>query len=142
MARLLSPYNHVVALTLFLSITSSGLKLVGPFLVKIAIDRHMVTGQMDGLGVIAFVFIAASALDFLARSGQLYFMQWTGQKVMFDLRMNIFHHIQRLPLKYFDRTPVGRTMTRVTNDVEALNELFTSGVVTILSDITKVLRLQ
>jgi ATP-binding cassette subfamily B multidrug efflux pump len=133
--RLLSRYRRLVAFTLILSLVSSGLKLVGPYLIKIAIDQNLTPGKLEGLGVIAAIYVLASLLDFFARSGQLYMMQWTGQKVMFDLRMKLFEHIHRLPLKYFDKTPIGKTMTRVTNDVEALNELFTSGVVTILSDI-------
>ena len=101
---------------------------------KVAIDRHVATGQLDGLGGLAILYCALLVAAFAAEYLQTWTMQLTGQRIMFDLRMSIYGHLQRLDIRYFDRNPVGRLMTRVTSDVDVLNDLFTSGVVTIFSD--------
>ncbi|MGH9323852.1 MAG: ABC transporter ATP-binding protein [Vicinamibacteria bacterium] len=131
----LGPYKLAVVFSLLLVIVGSGLKLVGPYLTKIAIDDHIATGNLEGLDEVALIYVLALALQFGLSFFQVYIMNMAGQRVMFDMRREIFSHLQRLQPAFFDRNPVGRLVTRVTTDVDALNELFTSGVVTIFGDI-------
>src|SRR5947208_5869647 len=152
MRRLLTylrPYGWQVGIALVAIILKSFADVLGPYLVKVAVDRYLAPtpGAMSGLwnwldprplkgiaqisgiyfGLLIFTFV----LEFL----QTYFMQWTGQKVMFDLRSQIFRHLQRMHVGFYDKNPVGRLVTRVTTDVDALNEMFTSGVVSIFEDV-------
>src|SRR5262249_3097961 len=106
-----------------------------PYLIKIAIDRYIALGQLAGLGRLALIYLVVLVAAFAAEYVQTWTMQLTGQKIMFDLRMAIYGHLQRLDLKYYDRNPVRRLMTRVTSDVDVINDLFTSGVVTIFGDV-------
>ena len=99
-----------------------------------AIDRYITEGRFDGLGQLAALYSAILAIAFVAEYVQTWTMQLTGQRIMFDLRMEIYGHLQRLDVRYYDRNPVGRLMTR-TSDVDVLNDLFTSGVVTIFGDV-------
>lgn len=138
MRRLLTylrPYKRSVALALAAIISASVLQLAQPYLMKLAIDRYIATGDLDGLNRIAAAFvailIAAFALDYL----QTWTLQMTGQRIMFDLRMQVYGHLQRLDLQFYDRNPVGRLMTRVTTDVDVLNDMFTAGVVSIFGDV-------
>jgi ATP-binding cassette subfamily B protein len=133
--RYLGPYKAAVFASFVLIVLMAGLDLVGPYLTKIAIDRHIATGDAEGLGRIALLYLGALAAAFAVRFGQVWILQMTGQRVMMDLRRAIYTHLQRLPVSYFDRNPVGRLMTRVTTDVDAVNELFTSGVVTVFGDL-------
>jgi ATP-binding cassette, subfamily B, multidrug efflux pump len=138
MRRLLSylrPYRLRVAAAIALLLAGAALELVGPVLTKVALDRAIPDGDVSLLLVLATTFFAALLLSFVLEAGQTLLTTWLGQHVMYDLRGQIFRHLQRLPLPYFDRNPVGRTMTRVTSDVEVLNELFSSGVVAIFGDI-------
>src|SRR5262249_13020520 len=104
------------------------------YLMKIAIDRYIAAGTLAGLGGLALLYFAILAIAFAAEYMQTWTMQMTGQRIMFDMRMAIYTHLQRLDLRYYDRNPVGRLITRVTSDVDVLNDLFTSGVVTIFGD--------
>ena len=126
----LRPYWRSVAVALVAIVAGAVTQLAQPYIVKIAIDRHIATNRLAGLDRLAllylFVLIAAFAADYI----QTWTMQLTGQRIMFDLRMSIYGHLQRLDLRYYDKNPVGRLMTRVTSDVDVLNDLFTSGVVT------------
>src|SRR5678815_743687 len=106
-----------------------------PYLIKIAIDRHIAAGQLAGLGRLAAMYLVILVAAFACEYAQTWILQLTGQRIMFDLRMAIYAHLQRLDLKYYDRNPVGRLMTRVTSDVDVLNDLFTSGVVTVFGDV-------
>ena len=151
MRRLLTylrPYRWQVTVAIVSIIFKSFADVLGPYLVKVAVDRYLapVKGTASGLwnwlspdptrgiaqisgiyfGLLLFTFV----LEFL----QTYYMQWTGQKVMFDLRSQIFRHLQRMHVAFYDKNPVGRLVTRVTTDVDALNEMFTSGVVSIFED--------
>ena len=131
----LHPYRWTVATSIvFLSLVSI-LQLVGPYLTKVAIDRHISSGDVEGLSRIAMLFLLILVGQFLASYAQTYLMNWTGQKIMYDLRLQIFSHIQKLHVRYFDETPIGRVITRMTTDVDALNELFTAGVVSVFGDI-------
>jgi len=132
--RYLYPYRWIVITSVLLLLVVSGLRLVGPYLTKIAIDQHITPGKYEGLTNIALLFFCALVFQLIFSFVQTYLMNWTGQKIMYDLRMEIFSHIQRLHMGHFDRNPVGRLITRMTSDVDVLNELFTAGVISIFGD--------
>jgi ATP-binding cassette, subfamily B, multidrug efflux pump len=131
----LRPYRWRVAAAILLLLAGAALELVGPLLTRVALDRAIPEGDTSLLLLLGVSFGAALLLAFVLEAAQTLLTTWLGQHVMFDLRGQIFGHLQRLPLSYYDRNPVGRTMTRVTSDVEVLNELFSSGVVAIFGDI-------
>jgi ATP-binding cassette subfamily B protein len=133
--RYLRPYQAAVAASFLLIVVMAGLDLVGPYLTKVAIDRHIARGDAAGLTRVAALYLAALLAAFAVRFAQVYILQMTGQRIMMDLRWQIYAHLQRLHVAYFDRNPVGRLITRVTTDVDAVNELFTSGVVTVFGDL-------
>jgi ATP-binding cassette, subfamily B, multidrug efflux pump len=138
MRRLLGylwPYRLNAATALASIIAASVLQLAQPYLMKIAIDRHIAVGDLRGLNVIAAIFLAVLLASFALEYLQTWVLQITGQRIMFDIRMQIYAHLQRLDLQYYDRNPVGRLMTRVTTDVDVLNDLFTAGVVSIFGDV-------
>ncbi|HEX8695448.1 MAG TPA: ABC transporter ATP-binding protein [Longimicrobium sp.] len=142
MRRLLSylrPYRARVALAVALLFAGAALELVGPYLTKVALDSAIPRRDTGLLGTLVGAYVGALVLSFLAEYAQALLTTWLGQRIMFDLRMEVFAHLQRLSLRYFDRNPVGRLMTRVTNDVEALNEAFSSGIVTVFGDVFTVL---
>jgi len=130
----LSPYWAQVGVAFVAIFVGAGAALAQPYLMKIAIDRYIAAGTLAGLGGLALVYFAILAIAFAAEYMQTWTMQMTGQRIMFDMRMAIYTHLQRLDLRYYDRNPVGRLITRVTSDVDVLNDLFTSGVVTIFGD--------
>ena len=131
----LHPYRWVVGASVALLLLVSALQLAGPFLTLIAIDDHISIGDRTGLTLLALLYLGLLILQFCCTFAQTWLMNWTGQRVMNDLRIQIFRHVQTLHVGYFDRNPVGRLITRVTNDVDVLNELFTAGVVSIFGDI-------
>jgi len=138
MRRLLAylrPYLWYVAAAVGILIGASGLALIGPWLTKIAIDQAFPAGDLRLLGLLAAVYVGSLLVAAVLEYARTLLTTWIGQRVMEDLRSQIFAHLQRLELAFFDRNPVGRLMTRVTSDVEALNEMFTSGVVTIFGDV-------
>jgi ATP-binding cassette subfamily B multidrug efflux pump len=152
MARLLKylhSYRRQVAIALVSILLKSFADVLGPYLTKVAIDRYLAPAKglnsgfwswlspraITGIGQIASIYVGLLIFSFLLEFLQTYFMQWTGQKVMFDLRRQIFRHLQRLHVAFFDKNPVGRLVTRVTTDVDALNEMFTSGVMSIFEDL-------
>jgi len=138
MRRLLGylwPYRLQAGLALASIVSASVLQLAQPYLMKIAIDRHIATGDLSGLDRIAAAFLAIIVASFALEYTQTVVLQTTGQRIMFDMRTEIYRHLQRLDLQFYDRNPVGRLMTRVTTDVDVLNDLFTSGVVSIFGDI-------
>jgi len=134
-----SPHRAIVLASLGLMLAVSAAQLVQPYLIKLAIDEHIARSEPRGLGLLALVFLAALVAEFSLRFAQLYVLQRAGQDVVLDLRMDVFAHLQRLSSTFFDRNPVGRLMTRLTTDVEALNEAFTSGVIVALADGIKLL---
>jgi ATP-binding cassette subfamily B multidrug efflux pump len=138
MRRLLEylwPYRWQAGLALAAIIANSVLQLVPPFLMKRAIDQHIAVGRLDGIGLIAVQYMAVLLGSFGLEYLQTWLMQITGQRIMYDLRMQIYGRLQRLDLAFYDRNPVGRLMTRVTSDVDVLNDLFTAGVVAIFGDV-------
>jgi ATP-binding cassette, subfamily B, multidrug efflux pump len=152
MRRLLTylrPYKRHVVVALAAIILKSGLDVLGPFLTKIAIDKylakspdshswigdHLSSAPLTGIAQIGGLYVGILLFTFALEFVQTYLMQWTGQKVMFDLRRQIFRHLQHMHVAFFDKNPVGRLVTRVTTDVDALNEMFTAGVVSIFEDV-------
>jgi ATP-binding cassette subfamily B protein len=136
--RLLSylrPYRGLAAGAVLLLLVQSGLALVGPRLTERALDVAIPRMDLGLLGLLAGLYLATMLLELVVEYGGALLTAFVGQRVMYDLRMEIFGHLQRLSVAYFDRNPVGRLMTRVTSDVETLNELFSSGVVTIFGDV-------
>jgi len=135
LALYLRPYWRQVALSFVAIIVGAASQLAQPYLMKVAIDRYIATGQLALLDRLAALYFVILVVAFAADYLQTWTMQMTGQKVMFDLRMELYAQLQRLDLKYYDRNRVGRLMTRVTSDVDVLNDLFTSGVVTVFGDV-------
>jgi len=153
MGRLLTyirPYKLQATISLAAILLKAGSDVLGPYLTKIAVDRYMTArpsphpavltrwlspNAMVGITQIASIYLGTLVLSYMLEFVQTYLMQWTGQKVMFDLRSQIFRHIQRMHVSFFDRHPVGRLVTRLTSDVDALNEMFTAGVFAIFEDV-------
>ncbi|MFI5237029.1 MAG: ABC transporter ATP-binding protein [Ignavibacteriales bacterium] len=138
MKRLLgyvNPYKHFVIFAILLNIVVAALGPIRPYLTKIAVDDYIVNSDYNGLLLISVFLFGSLLLQAVIQYFLTYFTQYLGQKTLFDLRTQIFNHIQKLALKFFDRTPIGRLVTRATNDVEALGELFSSGIVMVFSDI-------
>jgi ATP-binding cassette subfamily B protein len=131
----LRPYRWLAALAVLLLLGTAGLTLVGPALTQRALDVAVPARDTGLLLRLALMLLGALILEFCLDYGQAYLTSWMGQRVMADLRLQLFSHLQRLSVPYFDRNPVGRLMTRVTSDVETLNELFSSGVVTVFGDV-------
>jgi ATP-binding cassette, subfamily B, multidrug efflux pump len=138
MRRLLNylrPYRGRVALAVTVLLAGALIELVGPYLTKLALDRAIPDRDLSFLGLLAVLYTASVVVAFGLEYLQTVVTTWLGQRVMYDLRREIFGHLQRLSPAYYDRNPVGRMMTRVTSDVEVLNELFSSGVVTVFGDV-------
>jgi len=131
----LRPYRGLTALAVVLLFVGAGLALVGPLLTQRALDIAIPRHDVGLLGTLGALFLAALLVEFTVEYGQTLLTTFIGQRVMYDLRMQIFGHLQRLSISFFDRNPVGRLMTRVTSDVETLNELFSSGLVTVFGDV-------
>src|SRR5271154_6241144 len=146
----LRPYKLQAGISLAAVLLKAGSDVLGPYLTKVAVDRYMTArpapqqpaltrwlspNPMVGVSQIACIYLATLVFSYLLEFVQTYLMQWTGQKVMFDMRSQIFRHIQRMHVSFFDRNPVGRLVTRLTSDVDALNEMFTSGVFAIFEDV-------
>jgi len=138
MRRLLAylrPYRFKVIASVLLLLVVTGLQLAGPILMQIAIDKYISVGDNAGLARISLLYLGVLLAAFVLGYIQYYSMQVIGQWVMYDIRMQVFRHLQRMHLAFFDKNPVGRLVTRVTNDVNVLNELFSSGVVAVFGDI-------
>jgi ATP-binding cassette, subfamily B, multidrug efflux pump len=151
MRRLLTylrPYRWQVMIAIASILLKSCADVLGPYLVKVAVDRYLAPvpsaasglwswlspDPLQGVAQISAIYLGLLIFSFVLEFLQTYFMQWTGQQVMFDLRSQIFRHLQRMHVAFYDKNPVGRLVTRVTTDVDALNEMFTSGVVSIFED--------
>tara|TARA_B100001123_G_scaffold10739_1_gene12875 strand:+ start:561 stop:2351 length:1791 start_codon:yes stop_codon:yes gene_type:complete len=131
----LKPYAIWVIIAIFLILVVSLLNLVGPYLTKIVIDDYIKEGDMKGLDVIAAIYFGVLIFSFLLQFCQTYLMQYIGQKVMYDLRAKVFAHIHKMSFSFFDKNPIGKIITRVVNDVEVLNEMLTSGLILVFSDL-------
>src|ERR1700757_416581 len=153
MRRLLTylyPYKWAAFISIAAILIKAACDVLGPYLTEVAIDRYMTAHPADrnellgrwlsaepvgGITQIALIYLGALVVSFLLEFIQTYLMQWTGQKIMFDMRRQIFGHLQRMHVGFYDRNPVGRLVTRLTSDVDALNEMFTAGVFAIFEDI-------
>lgn len=148
--KYMKPHRIAVGISLVMLLLNSLVQLVGPLLTKLAIDRYLVPASHPsktpidwflshdpwaGLTQLTALYLVAIALGFLFDFGQTYLMQMTGQRAMFDLRRQLMSHLQTLDIRFFDHNPVGRLVTRVTTDVDVLNDLFASGLVTIIGDL-------
>jgi ATP-binding cassette subfamily B protein len=133
--RYVRPYYQRMALAVALLLVASLLGIAGPYLTKIGIDEHIAHNDYAGLTRIALLYFGVLILEFVFNYARMYMMEWIGQRTMYDLRVQIFSHLQYMPLRFFDRNQVGRLMTRVTSDVQALNEMFSSGLVAIFGDV-------
>ncbi len=138
MRRLLTyvrPYKKYVVLAILLNILVAALGPLRPYLTKIAVDDFIGKKNWEGLIIISLILFASLSFQAIVQYFLTYYTELMGQKIIFDLRVQIFSHVQKLALRFFDKTPIGRIVTRVTNDVESLNEMFSSGIVAVFSDI-------
>jgi ATP-binding cassette, subfamily B, multidrug efflux pump len=151
--KYLHPYKWQAGISLTAIVLKALADILGPYLTKVAIDRYMTHDAVNsgakstwltrhlsaspaaGITQIAFIYVGALCFSYVLEFAQTYLMQWTGQKIMYDMRSQIFRHLQRMHVAFFDRNPVGRLVTRLTSDVDALNEMFTSGVFAIFEDV-------
>jgi ATP-binding cassette, subfamily B, multidrug efflux pump len=133
--KYLRPYRWHVLTGIFLSILVSGMEAVRPYFVKVAVDQNIAQGDAHGLLMTTLLFLGVMVMRGIIQYISTYLTQWIGQRTIFDLRMEIFEHLQRLGLRFYDRNPIGRLITRVTNDVEVLNDMFSSGIVMVFSDV-------
>jgi ATP-binding cassette subfamily B protein len=136
--RLLSyvrPYRSSIALAVGLLSLTSLASLAGPYIVRIAIDDHIAPKRVDGLSRVIVAYVGALVLAFALRYAQTLVMARVGQQAMYDLRMQLFSHLQRLSIGYYNKQPVGRLITRMTNDIDALNDMITQGVVAVFGDL-------
>jgi ATP-binding cassette subfamily B protein len=131
----LRPYTRQVVVALAALMGGSLLALAQPYLMKVAIDRCIARRDLAGLNLVALGFLAVLVGAFAFEFLQTYVLQYVGQRIMFDMRMQIYGHLQRVDVQYYDRNPVGRLMTRVTTDVDVLNDLFAAGVVSVFGDV-------
>lgn len=138
MRRLLKyvrPYRKYVVAAILLNILVAALGPVRPYLTKIAVDDHIANGDHNGLILVTGLLLASLLFQSFIQYFLTYYTQYLGQRTILDLRKELFTHVQKLAAKFFDKTPIGRLVTRVTNDVESLNELFSSGIVMVFSDV-------
>ncbi|MFH1766434.1 MAG: ABC transporter ATP-binding protein, partial [Gemmatimonadota bacterium] len=131
----LAPYWWLVGFAILILAAASATEVVGPWLTKVALDDAIPEGDGRLLSILAMGYLGAMAFGFVLQYAQRILTAWLGQRIMYDLRREIFHKLQRLDLRYYDRNPVGRLITRITSDVETLNELFASGIVTVFGDV-------
>ena len=146
----LRPYKWQVAGALIAIVIKAGADVIGPYLTKVAIDKYLTASAgrshsfldpwlssrpLTGIGQIALLYVGALLASYALEYTETYVMLWTGQKVMLDLRSQIFRHLQQMQVSFFDKNPVGRLVTRVTSDVDALNDMFTTGVVALVEDV-------
>ena len=131
----LRPHWRLVAFALVAIFVGSLAELAQPYLMKLAIDGYIANGQLAGLDRLAALYLVTLLVAFASEYAQTWIVQSIGQRIMFDMRMQIYSHLQRLDIRFYDRNPVGRLMTRVTSDVDVLNDLFTSGVITVFDDV-------
>src|SRR5438552_13540594 len=131
----LRPYKSYVALALALILLESSLEVAFPWLTKIAIDRYIAAANIAGLTTIAVIYVLLLLIRFVCASAETYVLQNTGQKIMYDMRMQVFRHLHTLAPSFYDKNPVGRLITRVITDVDVLNELCSAGIVSIVGDI-------
>ena len=137
--KYIKPYYRLVAIAVFITVAGSFLGPLRPYLTKIAIDNYIAQGDFKGLTIVSIVLAGAIVLDGIKQYITTWLTQIIGQKAVLDIRMDIFTHLQKLPARFYDRNPIGRLITRTTSDVESLNEMLSSGIITILGDLLQLL---
>ncbi len=135
MLKYLRPYRWYVVVGIFMSIAVSGMEAVRPYFTKVAVDENIAHGDKHGLLMTTLLFFSVMIVRGVIQYLNTYLTQWIGQRTIFDLRMEVFEHLQRRGLKFYDKNPIGRLITRVTNDIEVLNDMFSSGIVMVFSDV-------
>ena len=133
--RYIRPYRFIFSLTILMLLITAALETAGPFILKIAIDKYLTPKNYNGFLNMVLLFALSIFLQFGVRYIQQYMTEYMGEKIMYDLRMEIFTHIHKMEMSFFDKNRVGRLMTRVTTDVQTLNEMLSSGVVALFGDI-------
>src|SRR5262245_56658971 len=133
--RYLKPYRKLLAVSFTFLMLQTASQLLGPYITKIAVDRYIASRDVAGLDLLALLYLGNVFFGFVVLFTQTYTTEYTGQRAMHDLRMEIFSHLQKQDLAYFDGNKVGRLMTRTVNDVEKLNELFSTGAVGLFGDL-------
>ena len=131
------PYKRLLLLAVILLPLASAFEIAQPYLLKEAIDAHIAKGRLAGLDRLGVLYLLALVGQYAANFGQTYLTQMVGQRAMNDLRLRLHQHVLALASAFFDRTPLGRLMTRITSDVEALNEMFASGLVSLVGDVIR-----
>ena len=133
----LMPYKHWVILAFCLVLVVSFLGPLRPWLISMAIDQHIVLGELEGLYILIYALLGAIVLEGVLGYANAYFTQWIGQQAIYDVRVRVFRHVQKQSLSFFDKTPIGRLITRTTSDVEALADVLSAGIVVIMGDMFK-----
>jgi ATP-binding cassette subfamily B multidrug efflux pump len=133
--HVIQPHQRWIWWGLILLLANSACRLTLPYLVKLAVDDHLVPGQLEGFGLLMTFFLGTALFEVVCRRSQLIALETAGQNALLDLRLKVFRHLQQLPARFYDKTPIGRLVGRVTTDIEALQEMFSSGVVTIFGDL-------
>jgi ATP-binding cassette, subfamily B, multidrug efflux pump len=133
--KYLRPYRWHVVLGIVLSVLTSAMEAIRPYFTKVAVDVNIAQKDEHGLLMTVMLFLVVLVVRGFVQYANAYLTQWIGQRTIFDLRMEIFRHLQNLSPRFYDKNPIGRLITRVTNDVEVLNEMFSSGIVMVFSDV-------
>jgi ATP-binding cassette subfamily B protein len=142
MKRLLAyikPYMKYVVFAILMNIVVAAFGPIRPYLIKIAVDKYIAQSNYSGLTYICLLLLGSLIFQSVIQYFLSYYTQYLGQKTIYDIRTQLFTHTQKLSLKFFDKTPIGRMVTRVTNDIESLNDLFSSGIIMVFSDIFTIL---
>ncbi len=135
----IKPYKGLISAAVAITLAGSVFGPLRPFLTKVAIDDHIAKNDLQGLAVVSLLLAGVILLEGLKQYAATWITQIIGQKAVFNIRMDVFRHLQKLPVRFFDRNPIGRLITRTTNDVESLNEMLSSGIISILGDIAQLL---
>ncbi|MHB8058401.1 MAG: ABC transporter ATP-binding protein [Desulfuromonadaceae bacterium] len=134
-ARYVAPYRLSIAIVLLILPLVAACRLAQPWIIKLAIDDHITSGKLAGLETVALVFLGILLTESLLSFLEVYLLQSVGQRVMADMRAELYRHVMHLPVPWFDRVPTGSAVTRLTSDIEVLGEMFASGIITIVGDI-------
>jgi len=134
-ARYVAPYRLSIAIVVLILPLVAACRLAQPWIIKLAIDNHIITGKLAGLETVALGFLGILLVESLLSFVEVYLLQSVGQRVMSDMRAELYRHVMHLPVPWFDRVPTGSAVTRLTSDIEVLGEMFASGIITIVGDI-------
>ncbi len=136
LAQYLKPYKGKVLTTIFLMFCATCIDLLGPYLLQRAIDVNIPNADFAGLSIIAFIYLITLIINYLCRRRKIENAHRIGQGVLFDIRMDLFNHVQFLSLRYFDNTSAGKIIVRIVNDINRLNNLFSRGIINIVTELS------